>query len=131
MEASKEEFIAVPDVGDKMADSLVNFFKEKRNLDIISELKELGINFKDTTKSLGDSLNGKTVVITGSFDGYDRKGLSSLVELHGGKASSSVSKKTDYILAGNEAGSKLQKGIDLGIEIIDLDKFLSIIDEGE
>lgn len=131
VEASKEEFIAVPDVGDKMADSLVNFFKEKRNLDIISELKELGINFKDTTKSLGDSLNGKTVVITGSFDGYDRKGLSSLVELHGGKASSSVSKKTDYILAGNEAGSKLQKGIDLGIEIIDLDKFLSIIDEGE
>jgi len=112
-----------------MADSLIAFFKEQRNLDIISDLKNLGIVMEDDTKSLSEDLAGKTFVITGSFPGYDRKELTSLVELHGGKASSSVSKKTSYVLAGDDPGSKLTKARELGIDIISIDEFLGMIGE--
>ena len=127
----KEEYLAVPDVGEKMADSLVNFFKEERNLKIIADLKASGIIMEDTTKALSHSLDGLSIVITGSFSGYDRKELSSLIELHGGKASTSVSKKTSFVLAGTEAGSKLDKAVALGIEVIDLNRLWKLIEEGE
>ena len=129
MTATSEELLSIETVGDKMADSLIAFFKEQRNLDIISELKNLGIVMEDDTKSLSDDLAGKTFVITGSFPGYDRKELTSMVELHGGKASSSVSKKTSYVLAGDDPGSKLTKARDLGIDIISIDEFLGMIGE--
>ena len=86
---------------------------------------------EDTTKALSHSLDGLSIVITGSFSGYDRKELSSLIELHGGKASTSVSKKTSFVLAGTEAGSKLDKAVALGIEVIDLNRLWKLIEEGE
>ena len=131
IETTKEEYLDVPDVGEKMADSLVNFFREERNLKIIYQLKALEINFKDSSKSLSDILEGQTIVITGSFEGYDRKELANLIELHGGKSASSVSKKTNYVLAGKETGSKLQKANELGIRVINLNQLLKMIDEGE
>ena len=131
IEATKEQLLAIPDVGEKMADSLVGFFAEARNLEIIARMKDLGILMEDSTRSLGSVLAGKTIVVTGSLDGYDRKEINSLIELHGGKASSSVSKKTSYVLAGAEAGSKLAKAEELGISIISLDEFMKMIGEEE
>lgn len=129
MAATYENLLDIETVGDKMADSLINFFKEQRNLDIISELRDLGIVLEDDTKSLSEDLVGKTFVITGSFPGYDRKELTSLVELHGGKASSSVSKKTSFVLAGIDPGSKLTKARELGVDIISIEEFLGMIGE--
>lgn len=129
MKAKIEELLAIETVGDKMADSLMNFFKEQRNLDIILELRDLGIVMEDDTKSLSEDLVGKTFVITGSFPGYDRKELTGLVEIHGGKASSSVSKKTSFVLAGVDPGSKLTKARELGVNIIGIEDFLGMIDE--
>lgn len=127
--AKSEELLAIETVGDKMADSLLTFFKEQRNLEIISDLKFLGIVMEDDTKNLSEDLTGKTFVITGSFPGYDRKKLTSLVELHGGKASSSVSKKTSFVLAGNDPGSKLTKARELGVYVIEIEEFLGMIGE--
>ncbi|MDD2371843.1 MAG: NAD-dependent DNA ligase LigA [Firmicutes bacterium] len=127
--ADKEDLLNIETVGEKMADSLIAFFKESRNINIISELKDLGILMDDDTKSLSDDLKGKTFVITGSFSNYDRKELTNLLELHGGKASSSVSKKTTYVLAGEDPGSKLSKAVALGIKIISIDEFLEMIGE--
>ncbi|KAF0090999.1 MAG: DNA ligase (NAD+) [Fusobacteria bacterium] len=129
MAATSEELLAIETVGDKMADSLLTFFKEKRNLEIITDLKYLGIVMEDDTKNLSEDLVGKTFVITGSFPGYDRKELTNLVELHGGKASSSVSKKTSFVLAGNEPGSKLTKARELGVDVIEIKEFLKKIGE--
>lgn len=129
IKAGREDLLAIETVGDKMADSLLTFFKEQRNLDIISELKNLNIVMEDDTKNLSDDLYGKTFVITGGFPGYDRKELTRLVELHGGKASSSVSKKTSFVLAGEDPGSKLTKAKELGINIITLEEFLGMIGE--
>lgn len=131
IETTKKEYLGVSGVGEKMADSLVNFFNEDRNLKIIYQLKSLRINFKDSSRSLSDILEEKTIVITGIFEGYGRKDLANLIELHGGKLASSVSKKTNYVLAGKEAGSKLQKANEFGIKVIDLNQLLKIIDEGE
>jgi DNA ligase (NAD+) len=127
--ATMEDLIAIETVGTKMADSLLIFFKEQRNLEIISELKDLGIVMEDDTKNLSEDLIGKTFVITGSFPGYDRKELTNLVELHGGKASSSVSKKTSFVLAGDDPGSKLTKARELGVNIITIEEFLGMIGE--
>lgn len=129
IEASREDLLAIETVGDKMAESLLTFFKEKRNLDIIIELKKLNLVMEDDTKNLSDDLNGKTFVITGSFPGYDRKELTGLVEIHGGKASSSVSKKTSFVLAGEDPGSKLTKAKELGVNIITLEQFLEMLGE--
>ena len=129
IEASREDILAIETVGEKMAESLLTFFNEQRNLDIISELKKLGIVMEDDTKNLSEDLNDKTFVITGSFPGYDRKELTRLVEIHGGKASSSVSKKTSYVLVGEDPGSKLTKAKDLGINIITFEDFLEMIGE--
>lgn len=131
MEATKDTLLSISDVGDKMADSLVGFFGEKRNRDIIEDLRLLGIGMEDATESLGQELAGMTVVVTGSFPGWDRKAIEGRIDLHGGKASSGVSKKTDYVLAGNEAGSKLDKANTLGIPVIGLEEFLELIGEKE
>lgn len=127
--ATMEDLISIETVGTKMADSLLIFFKEQRNLDIISELKDLNIVMEDDSKTLSEDLNGKTFVITGSFLGYDRKELTGLVEIHGGKASSSVSKKTSFVLAGEDPGSKLTKAKELGVNIISIEEFLGMIGE--
>lgn len=127
LETTREELLEIPDIGEKMADSLLAFIGEPRNLEIIARLKALGVSMEEEGRSLGSELAGKTIVVTGSLPGYDRKEITALIELHGGKASSSVSRKTSWVLAGEEAGSKLAKARELNIEIIGLEEFLERI----
>ena len=130
MKADKEALLEVTDIGEKMAESLLRFFAEERNQAIIRELKELGIRMVEDVTVSGEALKGLSLVVTGSFAGYDRKTLESLIESHGGYPRSSVSRKTDYVLAGEDPGSKLAKARELGVPILDLEGFLTIIRGG-
>ena len=124
-EATYEDLISVNDIGDKMAQSVVSFFKEERNIALIEKLKSLGINMEAVKKEISEKeeFAGKTFVLTGTLSDYKRDEAKSIIESYGGKVSGSVSKKTNYVLAGEDAGSKLQKANDLGIEVIDEETF--------
>ena len=116
------------DIGEVMANSIVEFFAQEQTKDLINKLKKSGVN----TKLLEDSnidnrFEGKTFVLTGSLEKFTRKEAEELIEKYGGKASSTVSKKTDYVLAGEDAGSKLRKAQQLGINIISEDEFTEMI----
>ncbi len=127
MQATYEELIAVPDIGDKMAQSLVAFFSETKAALLISRLKEAGVNTESTFALTDTRFQGMTFVLTGTLPTYTRQEAQKLIEDFGGKASSSVSKKTTYVLAGEEAGSKLSKAQELGIPVIDEDAFREMI----
>ncbi len=124
-----ESLIAIDDIGEAIANSVVNYFNSEKNITIISQLKELGLNTEYiSTKSLEDSFfTNKTVVLTGNLDNYTRSEAKTIIEDLGGKVTSSVSKKTDYILLGKSPGSKYQKGLDLGVDILSEDEFDKII----
>ncbi|AMP21026.1 hypothetical protein AZF37_07505 [endosymbiont 'TC1' of Trimyema compressum] len=129
LKAKKEEFLNVEDVGEKMADSLVRFFSEERNRKIIEDLKNQGVMMEETFVLKGSIFKGKTIVLTGTLPHYDRKEMMKLIEDYGGKVSTSVSKKTDYVLAGSEAGSKLEKANKLGIEVLDEEGLLKLLNK--
>ena len=129
--AQKDDFLKVEDVGEKMADSLVNFFSEERNRKIIDDLKSQGVMMEGTFVLKGSVLKGKTIVLTGTLPNYDRKEMMKLIEDYGGKVSTSVSKKTDYVLAGAESGSKLEKANKLGVHILDEEGLLKLINKEE
>lgn len=126
MTAGVEELSAIPDVGEKIARSVVSFFSRPETVRMIHILKERGVVLTDETE-VNEALGGKTFVITGSFDGYDRNRISETVLRNGGKVSGSVSKKTDYLIAGEKAGSKLEKAIAMGVKVIDLNDFWGLI----
>lgn len=115
--ASIEEISAVEGVGEVTAQEVVSFFLNKRNIEIIEQMNHHGIGLDQVEKKLDGSLKGKTFVITGSFN-VTRDQIKEEIELLGGKVSGSVSKKTDYVFAGEEAGSKLTKAQELGVNII-------------
>lgn len=117
MRASEEEFLQVEDVGPAVAAALCSYFQKKRNLSEIHKLFDVGIQLLLPASS-SDSLAGKTFVITGTLEGVSRQEASAIIESHGGKVSGSVSKKTDFLLAGEEAGSKLEKARELGVAVI-------------
>lgn len=126
--AEIEELSEIPDVGEITAKSIYEFFKEKQTLDLIDRLKSAGVNmseFEDTQED--ERFKGMTFVLTGSLENYTRDEASNLVEKFGGKVSSSVSKKTTYVLAGEEAGSKLTKAQELGVNIITEAEFNEMI----
>ena len=118
MKASEEELKLVPDVGDKIAKSLFDFFQDQKEMEELKFLLELGLpsQFKGEIKTL---FLGETVVITGTLPTLDRKQARQILEENGAKVSSSVSKKTSWILSGDEAGSKLSKALELGVPIHD------------
>lgn len=118
MKASEEELKLVPDVGDKIAKSLFEFFQDQKEMEELKFLLELGLpsQFKGEIKTL---FLGETVVITGTLPTLDRKQARQILEENGAKVSSSVSKKTSWILSGDEAGSKLSKALELGLPIHD------------
>lgn len=118
MKASEEELKLVPDVGDKIAKSLFDFFQDQKEMEELKFLLELGLpsQFKGEIKTL---FLGETVVITGTLPTLDRKQARQILEENGAKVSSSVSKKTSWILSGDEAGSKLSKALELGLPIHD------------
>lgn len=131
--ASKEELTHVDEIGERIAESVVQFFEKAENLKIINDLKNVGIQFELSEEILAQKTNnlaGLIIVISGTFEKYSRDEYKAMIEQHGGKNSGSISKKTNYILAGANMGpSKLQQAEKLGIEIINENQFLEMIDK--
>ena len=126
--ATFEELISVQDVGDIVAKCVLEFFNEEKVLNTIEELFNLGVNPSyEEAVIIESSFSGKIVVVTGSLQKYSRSEIKAKLESLGAKVSGSVSKKTDYVIAGDEAGSKLTKAQDLGITILTEDEFEKII----
>ena len=116
----KEDLISIDDIGDVSADYIIDFFSHEKTKDMIERLKSFGVVTEyEAEEQKGDVLNGSTFVLTGKLPTMSRDEAGALIESYGGKVSSSVSKKTDYVLAGDDAGSKLTKAQALGIKIID------------
>ncbi len=128
-EATEEELCAIEDVGSKMAKSLMEFFSLESTRKLIASLEESGVNTKllEDNSTKGTALAGLTFVITGTLPSLGRKEAAALIEENGGKVSGSVSKKTNYLLAGTEAGSKLSKANELGISVIDEDTLYKML----
>ena len=128
--ASEEELAEIPDVGPVLIKSIVSWFADEKNQELISALKERGLNFKyigNTVKAAGNYFSGKTVVLTGTLSSMGRKEATTLLEDVGAKVTGSVSKATDCVIAGVEAGSKLDKAQQLGIQVLNEAEFLDLI----
>ncbi|MDD6433196.1 MAG: NAD-dependent DNA ligase LigA [Ruminococcus bromii] len=130
MNAKAEDFESIDGFGSVMAQSLENYFSLESTKQLIAELKDLGLKMKPSEQKIsGGVFEGKTFVLTGTLPTMTRSEASKIIEQNGGKTSSSVSKKTSYVLAGEEAGSKLTKAQKLGIEVISEEQFLSMINK--
>ena len=130
MNATEQELINLEEFGQTMADSVVEFFKEEKNISVIEKLKEAGVNTKLIESDDADIpkiFEKMKIVLTGTLPTLKRNDAKEMIEKRGGKATSSVSKSTSFVLAGEEAGSKLTKANDLGIKVIDEEKFLQLI----
>ncbi len=124
MNASLESLAMTDDIGEISANSIYEFFKQDQTIDLINRLKEANVNMEELeNENIDNRFEGKTFVLTGALEKFTRKEASDLIEKHGGKTSGSVSKKTDYVLAGEDAGSKITKAQSLGIEIITEEQF--------
>ena len=131
MSATEQELINLEEFGQTMADSVVEFFKEEKNISVIEKLKEAGVNTKLIESDDADIpkiFEKMKIVLTGTLPTLKRNDAKEMIEKRGGKATSSVSKSTSFVLAGEEAGSKLTKANDLGIKVIDEEKFLQLIE---
>lgn len=127
--ATKEEITAIDGMGGVMADSIIDYFSLDTTKSMILQLETLGVNTKSKTELTDSRFKGLTFVVTGTLTKYSRKEIEGLIESFGGKAASSVSKKTDYVLAGEAAGSKLRKANELGVAVISEDDFEKMIAE--
>ena len=125
--ADKEALSSIHEIGEKMADSILSYFADEKVLEILTLLREKNVKMTEDAKISGTLFAGKTFVLTGTLPTFTRQEASKLIEEEGGKVSGSVSKKTDYVLAGEEAGSKLEKAEALGITILDEAAFLSLL----
>lgn len=122
--ASLESLAMTDDIGEISANSIYEFFRQDQTVDLINRLKEANVNMEALeSEDIDNRFEGKTFVLTGTLEKFTRKEASDLIEKHGGKTSGSVSKKTDYVLAGEDAGSKLTKAQSLGVEIITEEQF--------
>ena len=128
--ASAEEIAEIDDIGMIMANSVREFFDEERNIKIIDEFKAQSVNteYIDEGANFDNRFEGKTFVVTGTLETLKRAEAEALIKNYGGKASKSVSKNTDYVLAGESAGSKLDKAQSLGITVIDETEFLKMVE---
>lgn len=123
-----EELIQIPEIGTKMAESIVTFFRQEQTDHIIERLKNAGVNLKSNKKEIVDNrFEGMTFVVTGTLNKYKRHEVEDMILNYGGKVSSSVSKNTNYVLAGEDPGSKLTKAEQLGVKVIDEEKFEKMI----
>lgn len=128
--AKFEDLIEIDEFGEIMSDSVVKFFDEDRNLRTIEKLRDAGLNFESNSNKYSEVakiFEGMKIVLTGTLPSLKRNDAKEMIEARGGKATSSVSKSTTFVLAGEEAGSKLDKAVSLGIKVIDEDKFNEII----
>ena len=130
MKASEEELLEIPDVGPILAKSLTSWFANPSNIELIDSLKAVGVNFTylgSTTQSANSYFSGKTVVLTGTLSSMGRKEATNKLEDLGAKVTGSVSKATDVVIAGVEAGSKLDKAQALGITVLNEEEFLALL----
>ncbi|TXI94341.1 MAG: NAD-dependent DNA ligase LigA [Neisseriales bacterium] len=129
--ATKEELMQVNDIGEVVAESILNFFVEEHNCIVINELKQLGVSYPQliARNLFNPRVTAKTFVITGSFINYKRDEIKARLEEFGAKVAGSVSKKTDYVIVGEDAGSKLEKAQELGIPLIDELQLADLITE--
>ena len=114
--------LEVSDVGPVVAEAIRRFFDERHNLDVVTRLRAQGVSWQEhecAVASPAGTLAGKTLVLTGTLPGLTRDEAQQLIEAAGGKVAGSVSKKTDYVVAGDEAGSKLERARELGVAVID------------
>lgn len=125
--ATVEELTQIEQIGPVLAKSIYEYFHDSNNLKIIDKLITAGVNPKQKQTKHSDKLAGKTFVVTGTLENFSRSQIEQAIKDNSGKVSSSVSKKTDYVLAGTEAGSKLDKAQQLGVKIIDKKQFLEMI----
>ncbi len=131
--ASVDQLTACEDVGEVIAKSIVQWRSEQRNRKLIERLRQAGVNFKSALyqpQAAAGPLAGKTFVLTGTLPNLKREEAAAKIEAVGGKVSGSVSKKTDYVVAGEEAGSKLDKAQKLGVKIIDESELLKLCGGG-
>jgi DNA ligase (NAD+) len=127
-QVTEEKLLNIPEVGPKMADSLLSFFAESRNRAGLERLKLAGLNMREEKDDTGElPLAGKTFVLSGAMKAMGRQEASEKIEALGGKTSGSVSKKTSYLLLGDEPGSKYDKAVQLGVTIMQEDEFLALL----
>ncbi len=125
--ATEEELVAIPDVGDIVAQSITEFFSFPENMEMIDRLLKAGVHPREAQQQTGGVLDGLTIVVTGTLPTLSRNEAEELIRRHGGKAASSVSKKTAFVVAGEAAGSKLIKAQQLGIPVLDEAAFMEKI----
>jgi DNA ligase (NAD+) len=118
IKASAEELEEVNEVGPRIAESIVEFFADEHNRKLVGDLRKVGLTFTGQKKEKGTKLAGKTFVLTGTLERHTRDEAKKMIEDAGGRVSGSVSKKTDYVVAGSDAGSKLDKARELGVSVI-------------
>ena len=129
MKATYEELVEVEEIGDKIALSVIEYFKEPMNIQLIERLQHIGLQFEGLKKEVIQGvLTGKTIVVSGVFSSFSRDEMKELIEQNGGKNGSSISSKTDFLVAGENMGpSKLKKAVDLGIQILSEDEFVKLL----
>ena len=125
--ASEEDLLQIPEIGPEVAASIKDFFSRKENLKVIQELEELGIRYERRKKPVAGKLEGLTFVFTGELDNFTREEAKDLVEKEGGRVSSSVSRKTGYVVAGKNPGSKLDKARKYGVKVLSEEEFIKLI----
>ncbi len=128
---TREELMAVHEIGPQVADSVVNFFASPRNREILARLQAAGVAPPPAARRAGGPLSGKTFVFTGSLPHLSRKEAQEMAERLGARAAGSVSKKTDFVVAGEEAGSKLERARELGLTVLDEEGFLALVKSEE
>ena len=124
-DATVEDLVEIEDIGEIIAQNIVDFFEDENNLKEIDRLFDAGVKIVYENLVKSNKLNGMTFVLTGTLPNYSRNEMTKIIEENGGKTASSVSKNTTFVLAGEDAGSKLDKAKSLGIEILSEDMFLS------
>ena len=127
--ATEEELVAIPDVGDIVAQSITEFFSFPENMEMIDRLLKAGVHPREAQQQAGGVLDGLTIVVTGTLPTLSRNDAEEMIRQHGGKAASSVSKKTAFVVAGEAAGSKLTKAQQLGIPVLDEAAFMEKIQQ--
>jgi DNA ligase (NAD+) len=129
MKATADELMEVAEIGPRVAESITFYFSVPANRERMEKMKRLGVSPRHIVIATGDRLAGKTVVVTGTLTRFSREDIHQLIEREGGKASGSVSSKTSYLVAGEAAGSKLEKAKSLGVPVLSEDEFLAMIEQ--
>ena len=128
---TKENWLEIKGIGDKSAESLTEWFSDKENLKLLERMQKLGVEIKMGEMGMkganGEKLKGKTFVLTGELSGFTRDEAKDMIRKRGGDISSSVSKKTDYVVAGENPGSKYDKAKELGVKIINESEFKKLL----